>query len=103
MKNNTDQIDPIVRSLKRIVDKAIEEKTSDDIDNQSLIEQLSRILEQEEGLRIADRKPRSVYPTGDEDTSIYDGSGDLLDDEFLPPYYSNMSIIAFTMVSCFSS
>jgi hypothetical protein len=100
--NKNNRIDPIVRNLKRIVDTALQDDASDDINNELLIEELSRILEQEEGFRIIDRKQRSIYPTGDDQTRIFDGSGDSLEDEELPPFYSNMSIVAFTMVSCFS-
>ncbi|CAF3656194.1 unnamed protein product [Rotaria sp. Silwood1] len=94
--NISNRIDPIVRNLKHIVDTALQDDTSNDIDNKFLIEQLSRILEQEEGFRIADRKQRSIYSTSDDNTRIFDGSGDLESEE-LPPVYSNMSIVAFTM------
>jgi hypothetical protein len=89
----------IVRNLKHIVDTALQQDTSDDINNDLLIEQLTQILEQEEGFQIVDRKQRSIYPTD----NIYDGSGDVFEDEDedLPPFYSNMSIIQFTMVSRF--
>lgn len=97
------RIDPIVRNLKHIVDTALQEDTSDDINNELLIEQLSRILEQEEGFRIIDRKQRSLYSTGDDQTRFFDGSGDSMEDEDIPPFYSNMSIIAFTIVSNYSS
>lgn len=89
----------ILRNLKQIVNTALEQDTPDDINNDLLIEQLSQILEQEEGFRIADRKQRSVYSTDE----IFDGSGDLLEDENLPPFYSNMSINTFTLVSRFFS
>jgi hypothetical protein len=86
----------IVRDLKRIVDTALQEDASDDINNDLLIEQLSEILEQEEGFRIVDHQQRS----NDKQTMIFDGSGDdILEDKDLPPFYTNMSIIAFTMVS----
>ncbi|CAF3173678.1 unnamed protein product [Rotaria socialis] len=94
---NSHRIDPIVRSLKRIVDTALQEDAPEDIDNDSLIEQLSQILEQEEGFRIADHKPRSMYQTGEDESSVPDGSGDFIGDEKLPSFYSNMSIVAFTM------
>ncbi|CAF4178681.1 unnamed protein product, partial [Rotaria sp. Silwood2] len=94
--NGSNRIDPIVRNLKHIVDTALQDDTSNDIDNDFLIEQLSQILQQEEGFRIADRKQRSIYSTGDDDTGMFDGSGDLESEE-LPPVYSNMSIVTFTM------
>lgn len=100
--NESNRIDPIVRSLKHIVDKALQDDTPDDIDNESLIEQLSQIIEQEEGFRIADRKQRSLRFTGDDDSDVFDGSGDIVGDN-LPPFYSNMSIVTFTMVSHISS
>lgn len=84
----------ILRNLKHIVNTALEKETSDDINNEFLIEQLSQILEQEDGFRIIDRKQRSLF----DETEIFDGSGDIIEDEYLPPFYSNMSIITFTMV-----
>jgi len=90
----------IVRNLKRIVDTAFQQDTSDDINNELLIEQLSRILEQEEGFRIVDRKQRSIYRTGVDGGRIFDGSGDIIEDVDLPPVYTNMSIVTFTLVSC---
>ncbi|CAF1449875.1 unnamed protein product [Rotaria magnacalcarata] len=94
---NSNRIDPIVRSLKRIVDTALQEDTPEDIGNEYLIEQLSRILEQEEGFRIADRKSRSIYPIDEDESSVPDGSGYIGDDKNLPSFYPNMSIVAFTM------
>jgi len=88
----------IVRNLKHIVDTALQQDTSDDINNDLLIEQLSQILEQEEGFRIVNRKKRFI---NDDQTDIFDGSGDIIDDEDLPPFYSNMSIVTFTIVSRF--
>jgi hypothetical protein len=88
----------IVRNLKHIVDTAIQQDTSDDINNELLIEQLSRILEQEEGFRIVDRKQRSIIPTGDDGNMIFDGSGDINEDGEVPTFYANMSVIALTMV-----
>ncbi len=86
----------IVRDLKRIVDTALQQDTTDDINNDLLIEQLSQILEQEEGFRIVDHQQRS----DEQSTMIFDGSGDpFVEDEKLPIFYSNISIIAFTMVS----
>ena len=82
--------DRIVRNLQRIVDTALQTETSDEVNNEDLIRQLTAILENEEGFRIVDRPIRSL---GDNDQDIYDGSGD-----DLPPFYSNMSIITFTMV-----
>jgi len=93
----------IIRNLKHIVDTAFQQDTVDDISNELLIEQLSQILEQEEGFQIVDRKKRSLYPIDDDQTRIFDGSGDIIEDEDLPPFYSNMSIITFTMVSRFLS
>ncbi len=93
----------IIRNLKHIVDTAFQQDTVDDINNELLIEQLSQILEQEEGFQIVDRKKRSLYPIDDDQTRIFDGSGDIVEDEDLPPFYSNMSIITFTMVSRFLS
>ncbi|CAF1148680.1 unnamed protein product [Rotaria sordida] len=94
--NDSNRIDPIVRNIKHIVDEALQDDTSNDIDNEFLIEQLSRILEQEEGFRLDDRKQRSIYSTNNDEIGIFDGSGDLESEE-LPPVYSNMSIVAFTM------
>jgi hypothetical protein len=93
----------IIRNLKHIVDTALQQDTSDDINNELLIEQLSQILEQEEGFRVVDRKHRSIYPTNDDQTRIFDGSGDIIEDKDLPLFYSNTSIIAFTMVRRFLS
>jgi hypothetical protein len=85
----------IVRDLKRIVDTALDDDTSDDINNDLLIEQLSQILEQEEGFRIVDHQQRfNAQPN-----MIFDGSGDTSVEDELPIIYSNISIIAFTMVS----
>ena len=81
----------IVRDLKRIVDTALDDDTSDDINNDLLVEQLSQILEQEEGFRIVDHQQRSDLQSN----LIFDGSGD----EELPTIYTNISIIAFTTVS----
>jgi hypothetical protein len=93
----------IVRNLKHIVNAALQQDTSDDINDELLIEQLSRILEEEEGFRIVDRKQRPIDSIDDYETEIFDGSGDIIKDEPLPPVYSNMSIIAITMVSRFLS
>jgi hypothetical protein len=93
----------IVRNLKHIVDAALQQDTSDDINDELLIEQLSRILEQEEGFRVVDRKQRPMNFMDDDGTEVFDGSGDIIHDEPLPPVYSNMSIIAITMVSRFLS
>lgn len=79
----------IVRNLQRIVDTALQTETSDEVNNDQLVRQLTAILEDEEGFRLVDRPIRSLT---DNDQDIYDGSGDL------PPFYSNMSIITFTMV-----
>lgn len=79
----------IVRNLQRIVDTALQTETSDEVNNDQLVRQLTAILEDEEGFRLVDRPIRSL---ADNDQDIYDGSGDL------PPFYSNMSIITFTMV-----
>lgn len=87
----------ILRNLKRIVNTALEQETSDDINNDLLIEQLSQILEQEEGFRIADRKQRSLYTTDE----VYDGSGDRPLDVVSPSTFSNLSIITFTLVRSF--
>ena len=83
--------DRIVRNLQRIVDTALQAESSDEVKNEDLIKQLSAILEEEEGFRVVDRPIRSVE-------RIYDGSGDDVSDD-LPPFYTNMSIITFTMVS----
>lgn len=85
--------DRIVRNIQRIVDTALQTETSDEVNNEDLIRQLTAILENEEGFRIVDRPIRSV---GDNNQGIYDGSGDMPDD--LPPFNANMSIITFTMV-----
>lgn len=87
--------DRIVRNLRRIVDTALQTETSDDVNNEDLIKQLSSILEEEDGFRIVDRPIRSVNEQDQQ--RIYDGSGDDLPDD-LPPFYTNMSIITFTMV-----
>ena len=87
----------ILRNLKHIVDNALEQNITDDISNDAIIEQLSQILEQEEGFRIVDREQRSI------DTRVYDGSGDEYEDYDIPPFYLNMSIAAVTMVCLFLS
>ncbi|CAF3700839.1 unnamed protein product [Adineta steineri] len=90
--NENNRIDPIVRNLKHIVDTALQQDTFDDINNELLIEQLSHIIEQQEGLTIIDRKQRSI-----DETSIYDGSGDLFDDGDLPVFTGNLSVVTITM------
>ncbi len=84
----------IIENLKHIVDSAIENDLSD---NDLLIQQLSQILEEEEGFRIVNHINQSIK-TSDIETFI-DGSGEFIDDEELPIFYSNMSIITFTIVS----
>ena len=100
--NNNDQLDPIVRNLKHIVDTAFQQDASEDLNNELLIGQLSRILEQQEGFRLNDRQKRSMYPIGEDETPIFDGSGDVLENKDLPPFYSNMTLVTITMVSFFS-
>ena len=83
--------------LQSIVDAA-EDATGEDF-----MAQLSRILEYDEGFRLGDRHRRSIFSPddGDDDegeTNFFDGSGDMIDDD-LAPVFSNMSIIAITMVS----
>ncbi|CAF2003502.1 unnamed protein product, partial [Rotaria magnacalcarata] len=69
-----------------------QEDTPEDIGNEYLIEQLSRILEQEEGFRIADRKSRSIYPIDEDESSVPDGSGYIGDDKNLPSFYPNIEL-----------
>ncbi|UJR09447.1 hypothetical protein I4U23_013686 [Adineta vaga] len=98
--NNNNRIDPIVRNLKHIVDSALQQDTSDDINNELLIEELSRILEREEGFRLNDRQQRSIHPIDEDQTRIFDGSGDdISEDKDLPPLYSNMTLVTITMGS----
>ena len=97
--NNNDRLDPIVRNLKHIVDTALQQDASEDLNNELLIEQLSRILEEEEGFRLNDRHKRSIYPIGQDETTIFDGSGDALESKDLPPLYPNMTLVTMTMVS----
>ena len=99
LTNSTTTNNRIIQNLKHIVNTALEQDTSDDINNDLLIEQLSQILEHEEGFQIIDRKQRSLYSNNDNQRETFDGSGDIIDDENLPPFYSNISIVAFTMVS----
>ena len=92
--------EPIVRNLKHIIDTTLQQNTFND---ELLVEQLSRIIEQEESFNVVDRKKRSVYSYDDnsDGTSIFDGSGDSISNEVVPPFYSNMSITTITMVSNF--
>ena len=57
------------------------------------------LLEDEEGFRLVDGERRSIFANDDE-AHVFDGSGQMMVDEDLPPIYSNMSVIAFTLVSC---
>jgi hypothetical protein len=96
--NGSNRLDPIARRLRNIVDAA------DDATGEDFMAQLSRILEHDEGFRLGDRHRRSIFSPDDDDddeveTDLFDGSGDMIDDD-LAPVFSNMSIIAFTMVSC---
>lgn len=84
----------IIENLKQIVDTALE---NDIPDNDLLIQKLSQILEEEEGFRIVNHTNQS-FQNFDMNTFI-DGSGDFIDDEELPIFYSNMSIFTVTIVS----
>jgi hypothetical protein len=84
----------IIENLKHIVDTALEKDLTD---NEFIIQQLSQILEEEEGFRIVNHTHQSIK-TSDIETFI-DGSGDLIEDDELPIFYTNMSIITFTIVS----
>lgn len=89
--------DRVVQQLRRMISTALDDELNDET-NDTFVEQLSQILGDEEGFRLVNRERRSM-PTDE-----FDGSGDPLDDEESPPpFYSNMSIIAFTMVKflCF--
>ncbi len=79
----------IIENLKHIVDTAIENNLSD---NDFLIEQLSKILEEEEGFRIVNHTHQTME-------TLIDGSGDMIEYEEDPPFYVNMSIITFPIVS----
>ncbi len=80
----------IIEDLKYIVHTAIENNSSDDL----LIEQLSQILEENEGFRIVNQSIKYF------NTEIFiDGSGDWIEHDEPPPFYANMSIITFTIVS----
>jgi hypothetical protein len=80
----------IIENLKHIVHTAIENDSSDDL----LIEQLNQILEEEEGFRIVNQSIRNF------NSEIFiDGSGDWIEHEEESPFYANMSIITFTIVS----
>jgi hypothetical protein len=80
----------LIESLKHIVDNAIENDSYDDL----LLEQLTQILEEEEGFRIVNQSTRNFNPE-----IFIDGSGDWIDHEEQPPFYANLSIITFTIVS----
>jgi len=84
----------IIENLKHIINSALENDLSD---NDLLIQQLSQILEEEEGFRIINHTNQSIK-TSDIETFI-DGSGEFIEDEELPIFYSNMSLITFTIVS----
>ena len=79
-------------NLQHLVDTAFDNETADD---RLWLEQLSRLLEDEEGFRLVE--------DADPHRRVFDGSGEMMDEEDLPPVYSNMSVIAFTLVSSFSS
>jgi hypothetical protein len=84
----------IIQNLKHIVDTALE---NDLYDNDLLIQQLSQILEEEEGFRIVNHTNQSIKICDIE--TFIDGSGDIIKDDELPPFYSNMSVITVTIVS----
>jgi hypothetical protein len=95
--------DRVVQQLRRMITTALDDDLNDDT-NDTLVEQLSQILRDEEGFRLVNRERRSI-PADEFDRTFVDGSGDPLEDEESPhpPFYSNMSIIAFTLVgSCAS-
>ena len=81
----------LIDNLKRLVDTAIEKNYLDENSNDLLIEQLTRILEEEEGLRVDNQTIKHV--------DLVDGSGELMEDQDYPPFYANMSIITITIVS----
>lgn len=86
-------------NLQHLVDTAFEHETPDD----SLwLAQLSRLLEDEEGFRLVDAERRAIF-SSDDQRHVFDGSGEMIDEEDLPPIYSNMSVIAVTLVSSYSS
>ena len=95
--------DRVVQQLRRMISTALDDELNDDT-NETFVEQLSQILRDEEGFRLVNRERRSM-PTDEFDRTFVDGSGDALDDEEPPPppFFSNMSIVAFTMVKflCF--
>lgn len=71
--------------------------TSDDEHNQIFLEQLNELLQNDEGFEIIpDRERRSI----DDQAFIVDGSGDFSDEE-IPPVFTNLSIVAITMVRTF--
>ena len=83
--------DRIFSQLQKLIDTA-----SDDNHNDVFLEQLTDLLRNEEGFELLhDRQRRSIDDSFD---SIIDGSGDVIDED-LPVFSSNMSIVAFTMVS----
>jgi hypothetical protein len=92
--------DRIVQQLQHMIHTALEDDRIDD-NNGLLVEELSRILQDDEGFRMVnDRERRSMSDDDIDPTlnSYVDGSGDLADPDEHSPFYSNMSIIAFTMV-----
>ena len=83
----------LVRNLRRIIDSHLSEENND-----VLVEQLGRILQDEDGYRLADRHRRATDLDESSET-LFDGSGDLEANSSFP---FNISVVAFTMVISFA-
>ena len=83
----------LVRTLRRLIDEHLSEENND-----VLVEQLSRILQDEDGYRLADRHRRATDLDAASSETSMDGSGDLYEPESDTPFPFNISVVAFTMV-----
>lgn len=84
--------DRVFDQLQKLIDAA-----SDDEHNEIFLEQLTELLRNEEGLELVPERERRAID--DRPSWTVDGSGDYSDEEDLPPMLTNLSIVAFTMVS----
>lgn len=81
----------LIDNLKYVIDTALAKNLSDESSTDLLINQLSRILEEEEGLQIVNQTVKYL--------NRVDGSGEDVEDEEYPPFYTNMSIFTDPFVS----
>jgi len=81
----------LIDNLKQIIDSTIAKNLSDENSTDLLIEELTKILEEEDGLQIFNQTMKN--------SDRVDGSGEYIDDTEYPPIYVNMSIFTYTIVS----